>query len=154
VFLWDLEGTTIPVIGAAIMEDPGEPAWRSLGFYQGFGAHLLPEVAIARALTEAAQTRLTYIAGGRDDFFPFDYARATDPALLADLWHRLAAPCDDPALFGDLQRFATSGLGEDLETLVDGLAQVIVVDVTHPRLRVPAVKVLVPGRATDVEALG
>lgn len=155
VFVWDLESELgITAIGAAIMEDPREPAWRALGMYQGFGAHLLPEVAIARALTEAAQTRLTYIAGGRDDFFPFDYERATDPELLAELWERLAAPCDDPAMFDDLPRHETSGLGEDLETLVARVPQVIVVDVTHPELRVPAVKVLVPGRATDVEALG
>jgi ribosomal protein S12 methylthiotransferase accessory factor YcaO len=71
-----------------------------------------------------------------------------------DLWSRLAAPCDEPVLFEDLPRRVTRGLGEDLEVLCDGLAQVIVVDVTHPVLRVPAVKVLVPGRATDVEALG
>lgn len=155
VFVWDLEGTSgIATIGAAIMEDPAEPAWRALGFYQGFGAHLLPEVAIARALTEAAQTRLTYIAGGRDDFFPFDYERATNPELLAEMWDQLASPCDDPALFADLPRHETAGLGADLDVLVRGLAQVIVVDVTHPELGVPAVKVLVPGRATDVEALG
>lgn len=155
VFVWDLEGDAgIATIGAAIMEDPAEPAWRALGFYQGFGAHLVPEVAIMRALTEAAQTRLTYIAGGRDDFFPFDYERATDPALLAELWERLASPCDEPALFDDLPRHETTGLGEDLETLVRGLPQVIVVDVTHRALGVPAVKVIVPGRGTDVEALG
>jgi ribosomal protein S12 methylthiotransferase accessory factor len=155
VFIWDLAAETgIAAIGAAIMEDPNEPAWRTLGFYQGFGAHLLPEVAIARALTEAAQTRLTYIAGARDDFFPFDYARATDPELLADLWQQLAAPCDEPAVFDELPRYATRGLGEDLETLVGLCEQVIVVDLTHPVLRVPVVKVIVPGRATDVEALG
>jgi ribosomal protein S12 methylthiotransferase accessory factor len=155
VFVWDLAAETgIAAIGAAIMEDPREPAWRPLGFYQGFGAHLVPEVAIARALTEAAQTRLTYIAGGRDDFFPFDYARATDPEVLADLWERLAAPCDEPAVFDELPRHATRGLGEDLAWLVERCAQVIVVDLTHPALRVPVVKVLVPGRATDVEALG
>jgi ribosomal protein S12 methylthiotransferase accessory factor len=155
VFIWDLAaGSGIAAIGAAIMEDPNEPAWRTLGFYQGFGAHLLPEVAIARALTEAAQTRLTYIAGARDDFFPFDYARATDPELLADLWQQLAAPCDEPVAFDELPRYETSGLGEDLETLVGLCEQVIVVDVTHPVLRVPVAKVIVPGRATDVEALG
>jgi YcaO-like protein with predicted kinase domain len=155
VFIWDLAAESgIAAIGAAIMEDPGEPAWRTLGFYQGFGAHLLPEVAIARALTEAAQTRLTYIAGARDDFFPFDYARATDPDLLADLWQQLAAPCDEPVAFDDLPRYETQGLGEDLETLVGLCEQVIVVDLTHPVLRVPVVKVIVPGRATDVEALG
>lgn len=155
VFVWDLAAESgIAAIGAAIMEDPGEPAWRTLGFYQGFGAHLLPEVAIARALTEAAQTRLTYIAGARDDFFPFDYERATDPELLAELWQRLAAPCDEPVGFDELPRVQTRGLGEDLEALVSLCEQVIVVDITHPVLRVPVVKVIVPGRATDVAALG
>jgi YcaO-like protein with predicted kinase domain len=155
VFIWDLAAESgIAAIGAAIMEDPNEPAWRTLGFYQGFGAHLLPEVAIARALTEAAQTRLTYIAGARDDFFPFDYARATDPELLADLWQQLASPCDEPVAFDELPRSQTRGLGEDLEVLLGLCEQVIVVDLTHSVLRVPVVKVIVPGRATDVEALG
>jgi YcaO-like protein with predicted kinase domain len=155
VFVWDLAADSgICAIGAAIMEDPREPAWRTLGFYQGFGAHLVPEVAIARALTEAAQTRLTYISGARDDFFPFDYERATDPEVLAAQWERLATPCDEPVAFCDLPRIETRGLGEDLAALVARCEQVIVVDLTHPALRVPTVKVIVPGRATDVEALG
>ena len=158
MFVWDLGGV-IPVIGCAIMEDPREPAWRALGCYQGFGAHLVPEVAIARALTEAAQTRLTYIAGGRDDFFAADYARATDPELLAAMWDRLAAPCDEPAVFDDLPRRATRGLGEDLEVLIEilaahGVPQVIAVELTHPELGVPVAKVVVPGLATDLEAMG
>lgn len=33
----------------------------------GFGAHLAADVAISRAITEAAQSRLTAIAGSRDD---------------------------------------------------------------------------------------
>lgn len=156
VFVWDLASDTgVPAIGAAIMEDPREPAWRALGFYQGFGAHLVPEIAIARALTEAAQTRLTYIAGGRDDFFPHDYERATDPALLADLWGRLAAPCDEPVDFDELPRLAPSSLGHALELLVERVrGQVVAVELTHPALGVPVVKVIVPGRATDVEAMG
>jgi ribosomal protein S12 methylthiotransferase accessory factor len=157
VFVWDLAGGAgagIPVIGAAIMEDPNEPAWRTLGFYQGFGAHWLPEIAIARALTEAAQTRLTYIAGARDDFFPFDYERATDPELLAALWQRFGSPCDEPVAFDDLPRMTAATLGEALDRLVATQRQVIVVDLTHPDLGVPVVKVIVPGRATDVEAMG
>lgn len=158
IFVWDLEGA-IPTVGCAIMEDPREPAWRALGFYQGFGAHLAPEVAVARAITEAAQTRLTYIAGARDDFFAFDYAKATDPELLADLWDRLAAPCETPAMFDELARTDTRGLGEDLEALVAicvelGAPQVIAVDLTHGALGVPVAKVIVPGFATDVEAMG
>jgi ribosomal protein S12 methylthiotransferase accessory factor len=153
VFVWDLEGL-IPAIGCAIMEDPREPAWRTLGFYQGFGAHLVPEIAIMRALTEAAQTRLTYIAGGRDDFFAFDYARATDPELLGEIWDRLAGPCETPALFDDLPRVEAATLGRELEILVERAGQVLVVDLTHPALGVPVAKVIVPGRATDIEAMG
>lgn len=154
VFVWDLGGV-IPAIGCAIVEDPNEIAWRPLGCYQGFGAHLVPEVAIARALTEAAQTRLTYIAGGRDDFFPFDYERATDPELLAEMWERLAAPCDEPVDFAELPRHETRGLGDDLELLVRLAGDsVIAVDLTMKGLGVPVAKVIVPGRATDVEALG
>jgi ribosomal protein S12 methylthiotransferase accessory factor len=159
VYVWDLTADAerrpaIAVIGAAIMEDPGEPAWRTLGFYQGFGAHWRPEIAIARALTEAAQTRLTYIAGARDDFFPFDYARATDPELLAELWARFSQPCDEPVGFDDLPALAAGSLGEALEAMVATQRQVIAVDLTHPELGVPVVKVLVPGLATDVEAMG
>ncbi len=156
VFAWDLASdTSVCAIGCAIVEDPREVAWRPLGVYQGFGAHLAPEVAIARALTEAAQTRLTYIAGARDDFFPHDYARATDPDLLADLWQRLAQPCDEPALYDDLPRIEARSLGEALERVVARVREpVIAVDLTHPSLGVPVVKVIVPGRATDVEALG
>lgn len=155
VFVWDATGAApIPVIAAAIMEDPREPAWRTLGFYQGFGAHWLPEVAIARALTEAAQTRLTYIAGARDDFFPADYARATDPGVLAALWQRFSAPCDEPAAFDDLPRRTARSLGEAVEHLAATQRQVIAVDLTHPALGVPVVKVIVPGLATDLEAMG
>jgi ribosomal protein S12 methylthiotransferase accessory factor len=154
VFVWDLGSDVLSAAGCAIVEDPRAPAWRPLGMYQGFGAHLLPEIAIARAITEAAQTRLTYIAGGRDDFFPFDYERATDPDLIAAIWERLTEPSDTPVAFADLPRAEAASLGRELELLVEQLDQVIAVDLTHPELGVPVVKVIVPGRATDVEALG
>ncbi|NVB80990.1 MAG: YcaO-like family protein [Kofleriaceae bacterium] len=155
IFVWDLASdTNITAIGCAIMENPHEVSWRPLGMYQGFGAHWLPEIAISRAITEAAQTRLTYIAGGRDDFFPFDYERATDRELLVDIWERLAQPTDEPVLYDDLPRLAVKGLGDALAQIVAPLDQVIVVDLTHPTIKVPTVKVIVPGRATDVEALG
>lgn len=155
VALWDLDSPYgACVIGCAIVEDPREPAWRALGCYQGFGAHTEPAVAIARALTEAAQTRLTYIAGARDDFFHEDYARATDPDAVGAVWAGLARPCDEPVLFDDLPRIAADGLGAALEALVARVPRVMAVDLTHPALGVPVVKVLAPGLATDVEALG
>ena len=36
------------LVGLGLVEDPREPAWRPLGMYQGFGAHLVAEVAPER----------------------------------------------------------------------------------------------------------
>ena len=158
VIVWDLESRVgLCAIGCAIVEDPREPAWRALGVYQGFGAHADPAIAIARALTEAAQTRVTYIAGGRDDFFPADYARATDRELLAEMWASL--PDGDPVMFDELPSYPARSLGDELEQLIAlvraaGFDEVIAVDLTHPSLRVPVAKVIVPGLACDVEYLG
>jgi YcaO-like protein with predicted kinase domain len=158
VIVWDLASRVgLCAIGCAIVEDPREPAWRALGVYQGFGAHLDPAIAIARALTEAAQTRVTYIAGGRDDFFPHDYARATDRALLEHVWASL--PDGEPVMFDELPGHPARSLGDELDVLIDlvcaaGFAEVIAVELTHPTLGVPVAKVIVPGLACDVEYLG
>jgi YcaO-like protein with predicted kinase domain len=164
VVVWDLTSDVgVPVIGCAILEDPDQPAWRALGMYQGFGCHPAPEIALARALTEAAQTRLTYIAGARDDFFPFDYERTTDRELLAQIWDELAHTPYEPVLFDELPALASAArggdLGDDLVAVMDLLAaagseQVIAVDLSHPDLGVPVVKVIVPGRACDVSRMG
>lgn len=163
VTIWDITSDIgVPAYGAAFMEDPREPAWRSLGLYQGFGCHLSAEVALLRALTEAAQTRLTYIAGSRDDFFPDDYARATDPELLLPIWEDLTAPA--PGLvewvdFALAPRLDEESFEADVATLLQmagaaGVTSVIAVDLSRPELGVPVVKVLVPGRATRVELMG
>src|SRR4030095_5471844 len=70
---WDRTSDVgIPTYGCAVMEKPDPGRLRSMGIHYGFGTHLAPEVALSRALTEAVQTRLTYIAGSRDDFMRHD----------------------------------------------------------------------------------
>lgn len=46
----------------------------------GSGAHRDPGVALSRAITEAAQNRLTYISGTRDDLDPAVYRSMSRPA--------------------------------------------------------------------------
>ncbi len=162
IWLWDLTSDVgVPVFGCGLMHDPREAGWRTLGFYQGFGCHLDPAIAMLRAITEAVQTRLTYIAGGRDDFFPDDYRQATDRAALGRVWDRYAAPPDEPV---DARMYATPradqrDVGVVLEHLLGRLAEagtgeVVVVDLRRRELGVPVVKVLVPGRANRVESMG
>jgi YcaO-like protein with predicted kinase domain len=159
--VWDITSDVgVPAFGAAIMENPHEPAWRALGLYQGFGCHLDPAVALARALSEAIQTRVTYISGSRDDFFPHDYARTTDEELLTAIWDEVTRT---PGERVDFARLPPSAAGEsfeaDVRTILARLVaakvkQVVAVDLSHPGLGVPVVKVLVPGRANRVELMG
>jgi ribosomal protein S12 methylthiotransferase accessory factor len=72
----------------------------------GFGAHLTPGIALSRAITEAVQSRLTAIAGSRDDMSAIFYERllldrsgppATVPPALD--WTRVARPATHFAHF-------------------------------------------------------
>ena len=51
------------------------PRERRVGLAEGGGAHLDPELALVRSLTEAAQARAVAIAGARDDRFEPDLVR-------------------------------------------------------------------------------
>jgi ribosomal protein S12 methylthiotransferase accessory factor len=65
----------IPVCFAAISPPPdADPArWRHFDLTSGSGCHPNAARAAIRAITEAAQSRLTAISGARDDFDPGDY---------------------------------------------------------------------------------
>lgn len=77
VWVWSMcVDVAIPIFGAMITEERPNLSLEPLGAFQGYGAHLSKEVALIRALTEAAQSRLTYIAGARDDVFRSDYVTA------------------------------------------------------------------------------
>jgi ribosomal protein S12 methylthiotransferase accessory factor len=66
----------IPVIFAVISPVPNghEDKWKHFDLTAGSGCHPEPARAAIRALTEAAQSRLTTIAAARDDFEPARYA--------------------------------------------------------------------------------
>ena len=111
--------------------------------FAGFGCHLDADVALNRAISEAAQSRLTEIAGSRDDLRARDYFRrrpvsaqsfADDSELLSmqDLSSNLASP----------------DLSTDFDTVLDRISQnyefdPVAVDLTlEPGVHV--VKVIIP----------
>jgi YcaO-like protein with predicted kinase domain len=116
----------------------------------GSGCHPVREVALLRALTEAAQVRSTYIAGARDDY-PVDawepsYRRRRAEQLSVDL----AAAAPPTASFGDVPSFTAPSLRGDLDWMLArlrtvGLDQVIAVDLSKDVLGVPVTRVVVPG---------
>ena len=120
---------------------------------RGAGCHPEPEVALARALAEAAQSRLHRIAGLRNDLTPEAYtdtAASLGGAALLDALSDAA-----PGLaFDEAPRFSSRDIGEDVRWLLDRLAQrgfkqVVAIDLTRDQLDLPVVRMVVPGLEWD-----
>jgi ribosomal protein S12 methylthiotransferase accessory factor len=113
----------------------------------GFGAHLAQDVALSRAITEAAQSRLTVIAGSRDDIPPL-YHLVRDGADKLPVppgprvaWNDIPPP---PVLpFADIDHELV-WVGSSVACLVGH--EPIVVDLTSED-NLAVVKVIVPGMA-------
>jgi ribosomal protein S12 methylthiotransferase accessory factor len=128
------------VMGRA--DDPADPEF-------GGGCHLAREIALLRALTEAAQARTTYIAGSRDDFSPEYYS----PAGRARRWRDCRTLMDTHRPAEDFHDVPT----RDLDTVrgdvawalarlqAVGICQAIAVDLTKPELGLPVTRVVIPG---------
>jgi ribosomal protein S12 methylthiotransferase accessory factor len=115
----------------------------------GAGCHPVPEVALLRAVTEAAQARTTYIAGARDDFAPAIYEEAAR-TLRAQACRELIARAGEPCSFGTMPRYHSDSLDEDLVWMLQrlqqvGIDQVAAVDLTKPAFQIPVARVVVPG---------
>lgn len=123
--------------------------WRNVGVFKGYGAHLDPEIAMTRAITEAAQGRVVYIAGSRDDLF-----RNRDFHLRSDRNDRAAMNMLEvfqPTLDARMRRSqATPTFEGDTIAAIDklrrvGVSSVLVVDLGRPEFPVDVVKIVVPG---------
>jgi ribosomal protein S12 methylthiotransferase accessory factor len=147
---WDLTTDVgIPVYGAAVLERPDPAQMRAMGVHYGFGCHLAPEIALSRALTEAVQTRLTYISGSRDDMFRHDYQRNRDPELLAAIFEEVTSTPSTTRL-DERASLAGESFEDDVRRLLAavqavGVRQVVVVDLRRSDIGLPVVKVVVPG---------
>ncbi|MEM8624862.1 MAG: YcaO-like family protein [Pseudomonadota bacterium] len=152
VVIWDVTSDTgIPAIVAMIDDASGETGAPEIGA----GAHLAPEVALSRALTEAAQARITYIAGAREDIGDEDYGHE----VVAERRSSARAVLDglSPARrFGDIANLEAENLAADIEVVLASLAavgieEVVAVDLTSPPFRLPVVRVVVPGLEAAME---
>jgi ribosomal protein S12 methylthiotransferase accessory factor len=121
---------------------------RHVGMCRGYGTHLDPAVAMSRALTEAAQSRVGLIAGARDDRLATDHHHARR----ADQHRRVASWLGVPLTRrGDEHPDGVAGgFADDLRVLLDrlstvGVERVGVLDLTHPELDIPVVRVHAPG---------
>jgi ribosomal protein S12 methylthiotransferase accessory factor len=121
----------------------------------GSGCHASRSVALLRAITEAAQSRTTWIAGARDDLAPDLYTdeRRRRRARASSAWLEAKETND----FRNAPDVSGDSLHEDLCASVRalasaGLQRVLIVDVTRPELGLPVARVIVPGLEGAVES--
>ncbi|WNG37765.1 hypothetical protein F0U61_31815 [Archangium violaceum] len=138
----------IPAFLCRIAERVPDPL-RPLPVTQGMGCHPSRHVALLRALTEAAQSRLTLISGARDDATQQRYEGIRDLDHTARaLEHMRSEP--PVRRFQDVPTFEGDSFDEDLAWELErlrsaGLRQVVVVDLTKRELGIPVVRVIIPG---------
>jgi len=126
--------------------DADVDGFRQTGLAQGAGCHPDRCIAMARALTEAAQSRLTRVVGSRDDMNSGEIESlvADTPRHRAAMAHRSLS-----MRFEDVQSDAAPSFEEDLAFITRrlesvGIRSVVVVDLSmQPGLHV--VRVVVPG---------
>ncbi len=147
VRVWDVTSDIeLPCFRCLIDESRQDPL--HFGYSaRGFGCHPSRAVALARALTEAAQARLTYIAGSRDDVSRSGYERMRNskpPAQAPDLEapekraYSSVVDWEEQTLIDDLKR--------ELNSLaVCGINRVIVIDLTREEFQISVAKVVIPG---------
>ena len=121
--------------------------------FRGAGCHVDRAIALARALTEAAQTRLTYITGIRDDIAPSEYEESPT-AEIGDALLDVLRQASEPASFRDVPTFSSEDLALDVRWTLEwlsaaGITRVIAIDLTRPDLAVPVVRVVIPGLEGD-----
>lgn len=139
----------VPVYACAIVDRDETLRWRTLPPFSGYGCHLSPGVALLRAITEAVQSRLTYISGSRDDISPAEYRRGGNPDDLRS-FRGLLSGCGADRRFDERDDLATASFDGDIAVLLErlaaaGIGSAVWVDLGKEEIGVPVTKVVVPG---------
>ncbi len=146
VRVWDLTSDIgIPVFATQIV-DRSPTSWRLKAASRGYGCHPSRDIALSRSLVEAAQSRLTVIAGSRDDIGEAPDTEASD-SLAAEEEER---PKSTGRSLADAPGFEGENLARDVEWVLDrlvehGFNQVLCVDLTRPEFGIPVVRIVIPG---------
>jgi YcaO-like protein with predicted kinase domain len=155
--VWDVTSDLgVPAFLCHLME-ADLAAHDGLGWASGAGCHPDPGVALVRAVTEAAQARLTHIVGTRDDIGRRWYVHLEPERIRRH--HAALTRAAGRRDFGALPRLATPSFEGDVDLLLDRLAGAgldccIAVDLTRPELAIPVFKLIVPGLEDGVDVPG
>lgn len=158
VAVWDATSDVgIPTFICSIADRSNNPM-RPLPVARGTGCHPCREIALLRALTEAAQSRLTVISGSRDDLTDARKAERAGPDEY-ERSRRVICDARGTREFRSIPTHSGESLDDDvakeIACLVSaGMDQVLIVDLTRQEFQIPVVRVIVPGLEALHEAPG
>jgi ribosomal protein S12 methylthiotransferase accessory factor len=109
----------------------------------GAGASTSPATAAMRAITEAVQSRMTFIGGARDDLVPEIFSQRADPATVA------AMDMPPSCTLSDLPILCTKSTEQSLQLVLEqlsrcGIRDLFAVDMAPEWLPASVVKVFAP----------
>ncbi|MEL7154743.1 MAG: YcaO-like family protein [Pseudomonadota bacterium] len=152
IAIWDVTSDIgIPTFIALIHDRTGETGADELGG----GTHVSAEVALVRALTEAAQARGTFIAGAREDITDPDYtdqAIAERREMTSGLMQGLTPERD----FSTIRSVETDSFEGDINAVLTalrriGIDEAVAVDIGRAALPFAVSRVVVPGLEAALE---
>lgn len=148
--VWDATSDIgIATIRVALYDDSSDPVTRPLPVSLGAGCHPDRAIALCRAITEAAQGRLTAIAGSRDDIGRARYLDAQSTQALAA--YRAAAHDDRcPRQFASVPTFPDDSVAADLNRVLTqlenaGFDRILFVDLGKAGMPLSVIRIIVPG---------
>lgn len=114
----------------------------------GMGTHTSPKIAIIRALTEVAQSRVTQIHGAREDTVIADIKKKMGYERTKKInkkWFENKNSCK----YKDLKDLSTNDFKIDIKNIIDELKrnnilQVLFYNLTDPMIKIPVVRVIIP----------
>jgi putative methanogenesis marker protein 1 len=137
----------VPTFGAAAddvrLKDP-------LLLTVGVGTHLNPEIAAIRALTEVAQSRATQLHGIKMDPKWAEANRKLGYERMKAMNRLWFNDHGGPRSISSFEGEDTTDIYDDIQVVLEklrkaGFERVIVVDLTRDELKVPVVRVIIPG---------
>ena len=126
---------------------------RPNGVYRGAGCHSSSVVALSRAITEAAQSKLTMINGSRDDMYPAQYkAMGEHIVSTIDSGKCLASK---PPLRAFMEIEPPANFVGCIDQMMGALKQqgmdrIFVYEHTKADIGIPVVQVIVPGLQVNI----
>ena len=144
--IWNITSDIgVPAFHCMICEAGSRPGHIGVGS----GCHPDRAIALLRALTEAAQTRLTYISGARDDLDPCEFTPSA-AAERAGYVRRMLSRTKAAVRFQNGPCFSSPSFEEDQSWLLKrlgaaGMVQVLTVDLSRPGVGVSVVRAVIPG---------